>query len=302
MSESGSKFEHCVLRVKDLEGALEFYQTTMGLVEIARDGGIVYLGCGLDQNYDLGLQAGGTGVAHFAMRALEEDLDKYARRLREAGVSVERCDGAEPGQERGIRFQTAFGHTMELVVPADRRYHMSSRPAYPQRLDGITPIDCDHINIAVTDCRLAAQFLHEVLDFGISEYVEPEPDSGFWPTAFVFSPRGSVHHDVGLTRAENAPEATLHHLGWEMEGLDHFKHFLDRASRVGIRLEFGISRHVGSNNLFAYFWEPGGNRFELSCEMAPIEINAPTKVTRVFQDVTDAWRVVEFPPTFFRGS
>src|SRR5712691_7098895 len=141
-----AQFEHAVLRVNDLDTTVDFYRTVLGLVEIGREDGVVYLGCGLDRNHQLGLCAGGTGVEHFALRAHADELDVLESRLRDHGVAVERRANAAPGEEECLRFELPNGTTMEIAVPADRDYIRTFRPAFPERFEGITPLDVDHIN------------------------------------------------------------------------------------------------------------------------------------------------------------
>src|SRR5215813_3932800 len=85
------RFEHARLRVPDLGAATAFHTEVMGLVELGRSNGTVYLGAGLDTNYDLALVDGGAGVEHFALRADgDEQLEALERALNVAGVASER--------------------------------------------------------------------------------------------------------------------------------------------------------------------------------------------------------------------
>ena len=88
------RIEHAKVHVTDLDRALDFYVDAMGLVEIDRDDGTVYLGCGFDDNFDFAVSEGGTGIEHFAVRATDAAaVDEYENRLDAEGVSVERVDG-----------------------------------------------------------------------------------------------------------------------------------------------------------------------------------------------------------------
>lgn len=59
-------FDHAVIRVQDLEAARRWYCDLLGLIELARDGEFIYLGCGGDEHFDLGLRPGGVGLDHMA--------------------------------------------------------------------------------------------------------------------------------------------------------------------------------------------------------------------------------------------
>jgi catechol 2,3-dioxygenase len=292
----GQAYEHAEIRVEDLGRAAAFYKDVIGLVELAREDGVVYLGCGFDENYDLAIREGGTGVAHFALRVEDEEaLERYARRLEGSGVGVQRRDGTEPGQERGIRFTLPGGTEMELVLVADNRYVETFRPAH--RSSGIQPLDADHINLTSTDVKGLSQWLRDLLDVKLSDVIELDNEA--WAAAWL---RMSwAHHDIGVQRPSSAAES-LHHVAWTFASLEHMKMAVDAVVASGIRLELGISRHPVGSNLYGYFWEPGGNRFEFTCEMAILDPRTPARFWKGFEDTLDAWAHPIVPDTFWRGS
>lgn len=65
-------------------------------------------------------------------------------------------------------------------------------------------------------------------------------------------------------------------------------------------IERGIGRHHAGNNIYAYFWEPGGNRFELCTQMAVVMTDEPTH-SKDYESATTAWGP-EAPETFSKGS
>lgn len=293
------KLEHAELRVTDLSRAVEFYTEIVGLTEIGRDSGVVYLSCGLNQNYDLALREGGTGVEHFAVRVDdEEQFTALERRLKEHGVTCARADGTEPGQDRAIRFRLPSGHQMELAMVRDRRYLNPSEPVY-RRTRGFGPLDADHINLMATDVTAASEFLHRVLGFRFSDITEPRP--GFRTAAW--QRLGDYHHDVAWFRTESASES-LHHMAWALSGMEHMKVASDLLAQAGVRLELGPSRHPIGSNLFIYFWDPVGNRVELSAEGAVLDKNSPPRTWQGFENTLDAWGTLHerIPASFLRGS
>lgn len=286
------KFEHAELRVEDLEAAADFYTDVIGLVEIERQDGTRYLGTGLDENYDVALSEGGTGISHFAVRVGgADDLDHYEERLAEGGVETERNDGGnEPGQEAGLRFDLPSGTRMELATVTDRRYHHTNEtPA--GKPGGVAPVDVDHITLVSPDVETDATFLADHLDFDISSVVT---DGEEWEGAFTR--RGDYHHDVAFL-PNPVEELTVHHMAWEVRSIDHMKAFIDRLSQHGTDLELGIGRHYAGDNIFSYFWTPGGNRIELTAEMATIDPEAETEYMP-FEQALSAWGPIEFPPSF----
>jgi catechol 2,3-dioxygenase len=288
------KFEHATLRVTDLEAAVEFYTDVLGLVELDRAEGTVYLGCGLDENYDLGLVERGTGLYHFAVRVpADETLSTAESRLSEAGIDVERTGGAEPGQTGGVRFSLPSGVDMELVTVADTDYHHPTESVGDRRR--VTPRDVDHVNVMSWDVDRDLAVLTDHLDFRVSDKIVGE--SGF--TIQAWARRGEFHHDVALSTADNVAY-TLHHLSFEMEGIDHIKAACDRLTDAGHRLELGPNRHNAGANNFAYLWTPGGNRIELTAEMATVDEGAATGVREIDREenTVSSWGGVEPTPEF----
>lgn len=293
------KFEHATLQVTDLEAAVEFYTDVLGLVELERKDSVVYLGCGLDDNYDVGLVEGGTGVEHFALRIDDVgQLAAYEDRLAEAGIETERTDGAEPNQAEGIRFTLPSGVDMELVTVADTDYHHPTRQHEDRA--AAAPRDVDHANLMSWDVDRDLDVLTEQLDFSVSDKIVGE--SGF--TLQAWTRFGEFHHDIALSTADNVAY-TLHHLSFEVDGMEHIKTLCDRFTQAGYQLELGPNRHNAAANNFAYLWTPGGNRIELTAEMATVDEAAETGVRTMdpSKNTVSVWGGVEPTPEFLeKGS
>lgn len=291
------KVTHVEVNVEDVESAVAFHTETLGLTELARDNGTVYLGCGLDDTYDIALSSGGTGVSHIALQVEEADLDAYRSRLDAMGVSVQEGSDGEPGQAKGLRFTAPSGHDIELVTLVERPVYLQpALPSHP-RAKGIAPIDLDHVTLRTEDVKGLAEFLQQALDFKVSDVFEPAP--GIWAAAWLRV--GEYHHDVAILTG--GPGETLDHVAWTMDGMDHLKRSADLLSHVGIPLETGPGRHGIGGNLFAYFWAPGGNRYELSGEMPrTVDPAAPHRVWKEdFPKAFSSWGQLP-PESFQKGS
>lgn len=290
------RIEHAKLHVEDLDDAVAWYTDVMGLVELERDADTVYLGAGFDDNFDMAVTEGGTGVEHFAVRALDASVvDEYERRLSEAGVEIERRDGDEPGQEAAVRFSLPSGVPMEVVAVGDASYHHTDVATAGR--GGATPTDLDHITVLTPDIQSDVAFLQDVAGLKVSDFVGGRED---WE--MVFTRCNNFHHDVALRESfeESPPHTSLHHLAWEFDSIDHIKLFLDKVTQSGVDIERGVGRHHAGDNLYAYFWEPGGNRFELSAEMAIIRSDEPEYVED-YETATVAWGPGA-PESFREGS
>ncbi len=297
MTSGVRQFEHLELGVPDLEEAVGFYSEIIGMSELAREDGVVYLGFGLDDNYDLALREG-EGVGHFAFRVDDaEEIEAYQQRLEAENISYERRDGTEFGQTEGVRFKLPSGHEMEFVTVHDRsEYQLGTRHAHP-RTRGILPLDNDHLGLMAEDVQGLSEFFRDVLGFKISEYVVPEPGQDFWVMGFIRN--GPYHHDISIA----AGDRTLHHYAVTVSSFEHIKVACDMLAGAGHTIELGPSRHPAGSNLFIYVVLPGGHRVEFSAEMAFLRDDVPMKELDSSTSL-DAWGDIwkRLPETFFGGS
>lgn len=290
------RIEHAKIHVNNLDDALPFYTNAMGLVEIDRTDETVYLGCGLDDNFDLAISEGGNGIEHFAVRASDAAVvDNYEEQLLEQDISVRRVDGEEPGQEAGVRFRIPSGAAMEIVTVADEAYEHSNVSAAGRA--GHAPSTFDHVQFFTPDVNRDLEFLHDVVGMHVSDTAGSQDD-----LEIAFARCNTLHHDVALkAMPPNGPDHTsLHHVAWGYDSIEHMKLFLDTVSGRGMEFERGIGRHYAGNNLYAYFWEPGGNRFEICAEMAVVKTDEPQH-TKDYETATTAWGPGA-PKSFAEGS
>jgi catechol 2,3-dioxygenase len=293
------RFEHARLRTSDLDGAVGFHVEVMGLAVLGRDEDTVYLGAGADDNFDLALTSGGTGVEHFALRADGSDeLDRYERAAHDAGLAPERGPGEGPGEVERVSLRLLSGHRMEFVIVADRRYHEPHRPSQG-RLGVMDLLDADHINLVSGAVRPLCEQLRDAFGFRVSDLCQMPGDTQAWLAAWTRM--GAFHHDVAVLHDAEAGH-TLHHFAWSCASIDHLKLCCDRLASAGIRLELGVGRHPVGANIFAYFWDPGGNRTELSAEMAFVGDGAETRVWSSPEETLDAWSAPIVPESFRQGS
>jgi catechol 2,3-dioxygenase len=290
------------LAVTDLDAALEFDVDVLGLSEVAREGGKVYLTCDVeDAPAQLVLSGGGTGVRAFALGVDSEDeLASFESRLKGIDVVTERRTDAAPGQPTCLAFRLATGHEVTLVPRPDRPLYRHPGEDASSRRRGVGPADIDHVNLAFSDpaeATAAAHVLTEGLGFAISDVFVDADDE--WRA--VWARARDVHHDVALTRCQ--PGASLHHLAWTLDNYEHHKRAADTLASSGHVLETGPGRHGVGGNLYSYFWTPGGNRYELSAEMPRILGDRREPVVRKAGEFNafSAWGA-ERPESFGRGS
>ena len=76
------------------------------------------------------------------------------------------------------------------------------------------------------------------------------------------------HHSLAIARG---PHTSVHHVSFEMRGLDEYMRGTGRVMRAGIKKIWGPGRHNAGNNTFSYFLDPSGNTMEYTTELERLE-------------------------------
>lgn len=297
------KLSHATIRVKNLEESLEFHTKVLGLEEIARQDGRVYLTCGTDGTYDVAVTEGGTGVISFAIAADdEEDLAHYRRRVEEAGVGVREMTDPDPGVAKVIEFDLPpQKQKMQIALrkPEVRQHYYNPARRGANHLGGLAPVDLDHITLRVgPDATQTIEFLSKYVDFHASDIVDFPGGNGRLASWMHV---GDYHHDVAMFAG--APHETLDHLAWTIPNLEYMKMMLDQVARGGVMTEAGPGRHGVGSNIYSYFWTPCGNRYELSGEMPRcVDRKAGPKMWTADQPTIFSSWGAPFPESFKTGS
>ena len=289
------RLEHAALSVENLDTAVSFYTDVLGLAVDEVGTNRVTLTCGYDDRYDFVATESGAGVDHFALRAEPAAFERYVDSLKTSDVGVEPVHKDDTDFKNGARFTLPSGVDVELVVVADARYRRENETTASR--GGVAPVDVDHITLMSDAIRDDVAFLEEHLDFNVSEI--HKRDDGDW--RFAWTRMGSQHHDVAFVNTDRSAW-TLHHLAWTMTGIEHIKSLADRMAQHNYDIEVGVNRHVVGSNIFAYFQEPGGNRFELSAEMSTLDESTTTRVNEPGDDVLSAWGGVRPPESYDDGT
>ena len=121
----------------------------------------------------------------------------------------------------------------------------------------------NHAVLFVRDADAAASFYREA--FGFEELSRP---AGM-RAAFMRSPTGGNHHDLGLfevgTDAPRAPRGSvgLYHLAWQIDTIEALAEMAERLRGLGALT--GASDHGVSKSLYGK--DPDGNEFEVMWEV-----------------------------------
>ncbi len=255
---------HVALRVLDMDAAINHYVEWVGLIETQRDDqGRVYLK-GWDEHdlFSVVLrEADAPGMDYMGFKVdSEATLEHYAKKLADAGVTVERVAAGDlTGCGERVRFQLPSGHSLELYAQKD--YIGNGLPnvnpdVWPDGLKGMHPGRFDHCLFNGDSVPETVDFMVDLLDFDLTEIITG-PDG---ETTGAFFACSNKAHDLALIHEDS--KAKLHHVSFYLESWDEIRNAADIMSKNYIPVEYGPGRHGLTRGLTIYFFDPSGNRNE----------------------------------------
>ncbi|HEX4786991.1 MAG TPA: VOC family protein [Actinospica sp.] len=275
---------HVDLAVPDYARQLAFYTDVWGLSEVASDSaGISFLAAeGSPERFVLRLrkdEAKRLDLVSFGAAA-DQDVDALAERLIRNRVRLVAEPGAlgTEGGGYGLRFFDPDGRTIEVSANVEVREHrrIEERESIPVRLS--------HVVLNGTDPDRTAQWYADVLGFRLTDTLAG-PEMGTVMNFMRCNPR---HHSLAFARG---PHVSLHHVSFEMRGIDEFMRGSGRVIRSGAKLVWGQGRHLAGDNTYSYFLDPQGNTIEYTTELA--ELDEDTWHPHVYDmhddEVQDQW-------------
>jgi catechol 2,3-dioxygenase-like lactoylglutathione lyase family enzyme len=257
---------HVDLAVPDFDRQREFYTTLWGLTPVAEDDGIVFLAAeGSPEQYVVRLRKDAEKrldlISYGAGSAA--DVDVLAQRLGTAGVHlVSEPDVLQTaGGGYGFRFFDVDGRTIEVSADVATRQHrkIEERESIPVRLS--------HVVINSPDPNRTQAFYEQHLDFALSDSLV-HPYAGELMKFMRCNPQ---HHSMAIAKG---PHVSLHHVSFEMRGLDEYMRGTGRLLRAGTRMVWGPGRHMAGDNTFSYFLDPHGNTIEYTTELEKLDEDA----------------------------
>jgi catechol 2,3-dioxygenase-like lactoylglutathione lyase family enzyme len=274
---------HVDLAVPDYARQLDFYAGTWGLTPVASGAGIAFLAAeGSPERYVIRLRRDADKrldlVAFGA--ANRADVDALAERLITRGVALAREPAAlaTEGGGYGLRFFDVDGRTVEVSAEVATRKHrkIEEQESVPVRLS--------HVVLNGTDPDRTARWYADVLGFRLSDTLAGD-DMGTVMNFMRCSPR---HHSVAFARG---PHVSLHHVSFELRGIDEFMRGTGRVMRSGTRMVWGPGRHLAGANTFAYFLDPGRNTVEYTTALQELDEDAwhPHVYDMHDDEVQDQW-------------
>jgi len=248
---------HVDIAVPDFGRQLEFYTKTWGLTETGGDTGVAFLSAeGSPEQYVLRLRQGDKRLDLVAFGAENAThVDELAGRLAADGVSLVSEPGplGTLGGGYGFRFFDIDGRTIEVSSDVATRPHrkIEERESIPVRLS--------HVVLNSADIDKTRDWYAAHLSFRLSDTL------GDVMHFMRCNPR---HHSFAIARG---PHVSVHHISFEMRGIDEYMRGSGRVIRSGAKKVWGPGRHLAGDNTFSYFLDPQGNTIEYTTELAELD-------------------------------
>lgn len=254
---------HVDLAVPDLARQQDFFSGVWGLTEEHGDTGISFLAAeGSPEQYVVRLrQAEDKRIDLIAFgAATPADVDTLAGRLAVAGVRLvhEPCVLVTPGGGYGFRFFDNEGRTVEVSADVTVRRHRRVEEGES------VPVRLSHVVVNSADPEGTRAFYERHLGFRLSDTLM-HPRMG---EMMYFLRINAWHHSLAIARG---PHPSLHHVSFELRGLDEYMRGTGRLLRAGVEKIWGPGRHLAGNNTFSYFLDPHGNTVEYTTELEEVD-------------------------------
>lgn len=248
---------HVDLAVPDYAAQRAFYLDTWGLSEIGTDGNLSYLAAeGSPEQYVVRLrEEKRLDLVSFGADS-RESVDALAAKLSASGVQLigDPGDLQTAGGGYGVRFFDGDGRTVEVSAEVATRQHreIEEGEAIPVRLS--------HFVINSTDIAATRTWYEDNLGFKHSDSLWGQHMGDM----MHFMRCNDWHHSLAIARG---PHTSVHHVSFEMRGLDEYMRGTGRVMRAGFKKVWGPGRHLAGNNTFSYFIDASGNTMEYTTEL-----------------------------------
>lgn len=234
------------------EAAVEFLRDTWGLIDAGRRGPTAFLRGTGDHPYLIALtEAEAPRANTITFAGSEAELGAIRSRLAAAGRPAPEVVAAfdEPGSPGGF-----------FVAGAERqrfRFVTDREPTAPIP-DGDRPVQLTHVVLNARDREACARFTTDALGFSVSDRTR----------MMTFVRCNRKHHALAFAEAEIG---SLHHIAFEMTGLDAVMRGVGRLRDLGLAPSWGPGRHGPGNNVFAYFIAPFDAVVEYTAEVLEVD-------------------------------
>lgn len=257
-----SHLRYAALAVPNYEVERDFFIKHWGLTEVHMAEGLSYFAAeGSNEPFILRLRKDDKRVdlAGFAVRN-REDIQALAAKLHGEDVRFvhepQELTGFSGGY--GFRVFDGDGRVLEFATGYEKREARKIREREP------IPAKLSHVVFNSANLNQTAQWYIDHLDFTISDSLV-RPDG---TDMMHFLRCNENHHSIAIAMG---PHHALHHLSFEMRGIEEWMRGAGKILRSGARMIWGPGRHNAGDNTFAYFLDPAGNTIEYTTELSMVD-------------------------------
>lgn len=253
---------HVGFAMPQLEEQREFYRKEWGLTEVAEQDGVYFFAAeGSSEPYVIRLRQDDkkrADVISFGTRT-PADVDELARQLTQDGVRIIHSPGAltTPGGGYGVRFFDPEGRVIEVscdVAPREAR-ELAPGESIPAALS--------HCVINSPTPQTTVAWYEKYLGLSVVESLHMGDNTLMW---FMRCDHPQHH----IFAVGSGPHVAMHHVSFEMRGIDEFLRGVGRMQRSGHELIWGPGRHQTGNNAYGYFSDAAGNTVEYTAGMSEL--------------------------------
>ncbi|WP_428391254.1 VOC family protein [Lichenicoccus sp.] len=237
------------LATASLEKAEDYYTDVLGASIVAKTGRETYLSLGLDHHNVSLCAEPNPGLNAIGLQLCRDvPLADLAKRLKDSGVANHLRTDSRPGVPALLEIPDVGGHTIHLFAAIDQ-------PAPGFSASGIVPLRLGHVALLAQRADELLSFLTNMLKFRKTDWIGD-------PVTFLTCNRD--HHVLNVVQA---PVTGLHHIAFELRGLEHHVQAMDRLAAEKRPILWGPSRHHAGHNLATYHHGPDNLLIEFYSEM-----------------------------------
>jgi catechol 2,3-dioxygenase len=260
---------HVELLTPKLDESARFFVEVMGMTASDQQGSSVYLrGWDDYEHHTLKLTAADIpGMGHYAWRTTSpQALQRRVAALEKSNLGEGWID-SEVGHGPAYRFSDPDGHKMEIYYdtvwytpPEELRPALKNQASrFPAR--GVNLRRIDHINLLAADVHLNSQFMQDCLGLRLTEQIifDDGSEKAAWLTP------NNKTYELAISEDWSGAKGRLHHVTYAVDSREEVLRAADICLENGVFMETGPHKHTIQQTFFLYVYEPGGNRFEISC-------------------------------------
>lgn len=240
-----------------------FYSNQWGLTEVAELDGVHFFAAeGSSEPYVIRLREDSRKRADLISfgASTRACVDKLAMQLKGDGVSIihDARELSTPGGGYGVRFFDVDGRVIE--VSAD----VAMREARALKRGESIPARLSHCVVNSPNPQATVDWYEKHLGLRVVETLHIHDRTLMW-----FMRCNHPQHHVFAVG--NAPHVAMHHVSFDMRGIDEFLRGVGRLQRAGNELIWGPGRHQTGDNAYGYFSDAAGNTVEYTAGMSELD-------------------------------